>query len=324
LWDGAQGQGYHTHTFQTLFGTCKLSSPHLSHCRCQPRKTAPCRPLTALLPESVAPARLCMETQWASLVSNGVTVDALTDLLPRAVTLDVKTVRHDTLQVAHRYDVELGEEQGACVEGGQRAWEDLPIPDGPMPVGIDGGYVREWEEKKRHCEVIVGTRTRACTRDTDYAGPSSKRLGFVQPVATKPQRRLYEGLKSQSMQMHQPSTFLSDGGDPVRDLPLSLSPEAEHMWDWFPVTMQLTVLDQYAKGLVPQAQELGEDIRQKLERLTWSLWHGNLDRALTKIDDIASLLYNFEATYPRCKQVAKAVEECCTDMENIGMHALIV
>ena len=43
--------------------------------------------------------------------------------------------------------------------------------------------------------------------------------------------------------------------------------------------MQLTVLDQYAKGLVHCDQRLGEDIRDKMERLQWSLWHGNLSKA---------------------------------------------
>ena len=49
--------------------------------------------------------------------------------------------------------------------------------------------------------------------------------------------------------MNQQLTFLSDGGDTVRDLQLYLSPEAEHLLDWFHVAMRLTVLQQTAKGL---------------------------------------------------------------------------
>ena len=40
------------------------------------------------------------------------------------------------------------------------------------------------------------------------------------------------------MQMNQQLTFLSDGGDTVRDLQLFLSPEAEHLLDWFHVVRQ--------------------------------------------------------------------------------------
>jgi len=118
------------------------------------------------------------------------------------------------------------------------------------------------------------------------------------------------------MQMNQQVTFLSDGGDTVRDLQLYLSPEAEHILDWFHVAMRLTVLDQYAKGLVHYDQQLGEEIRQKLERLKWSLWHGNLYKALGKIEDIEALIDNFEESYPKFKALAKAVEEFRMYIEN--------
>ena len=49
-------------------------------------------------------------------------------------------------------------------------------------------------------------------------GESSKCFGFVNRYDTKPKRRLFETLKSQGMQMNQAVTFLSDGGDTVRDL----------------------------------------------------------------------------------------------------------
>jgi hypothetical protein len=138
----------------------------------------------------------------------------------------------------------------------------------------------------------------------------------VQTLDTKPKRRLYEVLKSQGMQLNQQITFLSDGSDTVRDLQLYMSPEAEHILDWFHLSMKLTVLDQYAKGLVHCDQTLGEEIRQKIERLKWSLWHGNLYKARYKIDDIESWLYNFEETYPKFKPLLKAVEEFRTYIVN--------
>jgi hypothetical protein len=309
-------KGYHTRSFRTLFGTFKLRSPRLFQCQCRRHKTTSFRPLSALLTESVAPELLFMETKWASLVSYGLTVDALTDFLPLAVTLDVKTVRHDTLKVAERCEAELGEEQWSFIEGCPRDWGNLPIPDGPITVGIDGGYVRDWEAKKHNFEVIVGKSILAFKRDEEEDTPSSKRFGFVQTLDAKPKRRLFEVLHSQGMQLNQQITFLSDGSDTVRDLQLYMSPEAEHILDWHPVTMRLTVLDQYAKGLVHHDQPLGAEIRDKLERLKWSLWHGNLYKALYKIDDIASLIYNFEETYPKFKQLLKAVAEFRTYIRN--------
>src|SRR5713226_4347502 len=55
-----------TRSVRTLFGRVSLSSPRLSHCRCQAHKTATFRPLTALLSELTTPELLFIETKWAS------------------------------------------------------------------------------------------------------------------------------------------------------------------------------------------------------------------------------------------------------------------
>ena len=54
---------------------------------------------------------------------------------------------------------------------------------------------------------------------------------------------------SQGMQPNQQVDFLSDGGEDVRNVQLYLNPQAEHLLDWFHLTMRLTVLNQTAKGL---------------------------------------------------------------------------
>ena len=74
-------------------------------------------------------------------------------------------------------------------------------------------------------------------------------FGFVQTYDTKPKRRLFEVLKAQGMQANQQVTFLTDGGEDVRDLPLYLNAQAEHLLDWFHITMRLTVMANMAKGL---------------------------------------------------------------------------
>src|SRR5499425_3923580 len=98
-------------SFRTLFGTYNLDSPRLEHCDCTRRKTMSFRPLAALLTESVAPELLYMEAKWSSLVSYGMSLDVFQDFLPLDLTLDVKTVRYDTLKVAKRLEAALGDEQ---------------------------------------------------------------------------------------------------------------------------------------------------------------------------------------------------------------------
>jgi len=97
-------------SFRTLFGTFTFSSPRFEHCDCTRHKTTSFRPLSALLTEPVAPELLYMEAKWSSLVSYGLSLDALQDFLLLDLTLDVKTVRYDTLKVAKRLEAALGDE----------------------------------------------------------------------------------------------------------------------------------------------------------------------------------------------------------------------
>src|SRR5262245_30427026 len=293
-------------SFRTLFGTYKLSSPRLEHCDCTRRKTSSFRPLSALLTESVAPELLYMEAKWSSLVSYGMSLDALQDFLPLDLSLDVKTVRYDTLKVAKRLEVELGEEQASFIEGDPTCWDHLPLPDGSFKVGIDGGYVRHWLDKKHHFEVIVGKSILSFEEGAEERAPSLKRFGFVQTLDTQSKRRLYEVLQSQGLQMNQAITFLADGDDMLRELQLEMSPKATHILDWFHLTMKLTGLGQYGKGLVQCEPVLGEVIRDKIERLKWSLWHGQVDKALAKINDLQTSVEPCHQTYARYPQLVKA------------------
>ena len=74
-------------SFRTVFGTFQFDSPRLEHCDCTRHKTSSFRPLSALLTESVAPELLSMEAKWSSLVSYGMSLDALKDFLPLHGTL---------------------------------------------------------------------------------------------------------------------------------------------------------------------------------------------------------------------------------------------
>lgn len=65
--------------------------------------------------------------------------------------------------------------------------------------------------------------------------------------------------------MNQQVTFLSDGGDTVRELQLELNPNAEHLLDWFHITMRITVINQMAKGLESAPAELQTLVLKELE-----------------------------------------------------------
>jgi len=89
-------------------------------------------------------------------------------------------------------------------------------------------------------------------------------------------------LHGQGLQMNQAVTFLTDGGDTVRDLAEGHSPLAAHILDWFHITMRLTVLNQMGKSVL--VEHKGEKFEEELERVKWFLWHSNVYKALQLLE----------------------------------------
>jgi hypothetical protein len=190
-------RGHHCVTLRTAFGNCTLDSPRLGHCACRSHATKTFSPLAELLPEHTSPELLFLETKWASLAPYGVTADLLKDVLPVDEKLSAVTIRNHLFQVAERMERELGEERPVYVDGCERDWERLPMPDGPLTVTIDGGFVRA-PAKQGHFEVITGKSVLAFRRDDpeDEDQPAGKCFAFVETFDEKPKRRLFELLKS--------------------------------------------------------------------------------------------------------------------------------
>ena len=95
--------------------------------------------------------------------------------------------------------------------------------------------------------------------------------------------------------MKQEITFLTDGGDTVPNLAADMSLCAEHVLDWFHLTMRLTVLRQYAKGLAHDDEEEAHAAERELRRIKGYLWNGNHRDALTCIDGLVDDLEGLTA-----------------------------
>ncbi|NJM65715.1 MAG: ISKra4 family transposase [Acaryochloris sp. RU_4_1] len=305
-------KGKHTLVYRTVFGKLQLQSPRLFHCPCQAHSSQSYSPLAHLLSERTSPEYLYLQTKFATLMSYGLSVDLLAEVLPLDSQINCSSVRSHLHHLGQRLDDELGEEQYMFVEGCPREWENLPRPDLPLTVGIDGGYINGYPkhkgESKSSFEVIVG---KSITDSGD-----AKSFGFVQTYDSKPKRRLFELLKSQGMQMNQQVTFLSDGGDTVRELQLYLNPQAEHLLDWFHITMRITVLGQYLKGVKHHDAEQGEEMSDCLESIKWYLWHGNVFRALQKLETLEMDADCLQMDYLKLSKMAKAIREFRIYIEN--------
>ena len=307
-------KGQHTVVYRTLFGKLNLKSPRLYDCPCQNHGRRSSSPLAALLTSHCAPELLYLQAKFASLMSYGLSVDLLSEVLPLENEINHTSMRRQLHSVAQRLEEELGEEQLQFIEGCANDWKKLPPPGPPFTIGLDGGYVHASDQKSRTegwFEVITG-------KSIKTQGGGAKVFAFVNKYDTKPKRRLHEVLKSQGLQMNQQVVFLSDGGETVREMQAYLSPESEHLLDWFHITMRLTVMGQLVKGMstelkpddrYPLTPSVLASLDKHLESVKWNLWHGNVPHALQRMDDLDDDLETLEENPQNKKKLEKAVKE---------------
>jgi hypothetical protein len=256
-----------------------------------------------------SPEMLYLETKWASLIPFARTTDLLKEVLPVANSVNPETVRNHLQLTAERIEQELGEErQLNAFDGSEEQWEQQPLPDGPITVGIDGGYVRA-AHKQGWFEVIAGKSVVAFRRDDEDEVPSAKCFGYVQSYDEKPRQRLWELMKSQGMQENQQVVFMSDGGENVRRVQEYLHPFSEHLIDWFHITMRLTVLQQQTKAMQEERPETGAEVSKRLESVKHLLWHGNTEEALERLGDLLMELSLVQARSNAAKKLVDGLDE---------------
>jgi hypothetical protein len=272
---------------KTLFGMVNVQNPRWNRCACQTVGPKTFRPTAAWLKGRTSVEMLYLESKWASLIPFAKVAELLKEVLLLDDSVNQESVRKHMQATAERIEQELGEERQLNVfEGSEDEWEQQPLPDGPITVGIDGGYVRS-AHKQGYFEVIAGKSVVAFRREDTTEVPSAKCFGFVQTYDEKPRRRLWELLKSQGMQENQQVVFMSDDGEDVRRVQQYLHPFSEHLLDWFHITMRLTVLQQQTKGLQQERPATGTDVAKQLDSIKHLLWHGNTSEALERLTGLS-------------------------------------
>jgi len=296
---------------RTLFGRFQLPSPRLYTCSCKEQSKRSFSPLAKRLPERTTPEFKYLQAKWSSLLSYGLTVDTLEELLP--LQCSATTVKRHTREVAQRLEEDMVPEEETWLYGIPMMWDQMPDPEPPVTVGIDGGYVHARDGDCRKAgwfEVIVG-------KSLPETG-QNKRFAFVHLYEEQPRRHLATALNAQGFSMRQSVTFLSDGGDTVRHLQAQVAPYSEHVLDWFHVTMRLTVLRQMARKFT--SLEFLSDVVPRLEKIKWLLWHGNVFKALQRL---RWMMMDVECHEPgetphpkRYRKLEKTLSEFYTYIEN--------
>jgi hypothetical protein len=305
-------KGHHPIVFRTPFGKVTLDSPRLYPCPCESEARKSFSPLAELLAERTSPELIYLETKFAALVSYGLTIKLLQEVLPIGQALNTRTVRRHVRHTAERLESERGDEPEVFPEACLQDRSALPEPSVPQVVGLDGVYVHAKGQRSRTegwFEVIVGKRL--ATEEQ-----AAQCFGFVSRYEPEPKGRLFDWLKTQGLHSDQVITFLSDGGDTVRELPRGFTPQAEYVLDWFHVTMRVTTMGRMAKGVQAEGYpELSADLEDMLEHLKWNLWHGKVDRALEILDELAYAL-DVEDASPEHRKLLKAVRSFETYVTN--------
>jgi hypothetical protein len=277
------GHRYHspatgTSRVQTVFGPVAVPNPRWERCACQTEGPKTFRPTATWLKRRTSPERLYLETKGGSLIAYERIAELLKEVLPVSESTNHETMREHLRAVAERMEAELGaERQPDPVK--PEVDPELPLPDGPMTVGLNGGFVRA-AHKEGFFEVVAFRR-----REED-AIPPPKCFGFVRTYDQKPRWRLWELMKSQGMQENQQVVFLSDGGEDIRQVRKYLHPSSEHVLDGFHITMRLTALRQQTKALEAARPESGAATSKQIESIQHLLWHGNVEEALERLTNL--------------------------------------
>jgi hypothetical protein len=220
-------KGHHAIVFRTPFGALGLDSERLRVCPCANGPVQSVSPLAELLRERVGPEMLYLQTKFASLVSYGLTVQLLGELLPLDRPIGAEQVRRHLFRVAEAHEMELTSAP-TTVMANEPPNENATPPDGPVFVGIGGGYVRGRDQG--WFVVIAGKSVVSFHRDDQVPDSSGRCFAFVQTVDERPRARLVDVLLRQGMQPQQQVIFLSDGADTLQRLQKNIAPRPNTCW----------------------------------------------------------------------------------------------
>ena len=163
--------------------------PRWHRCSCQTDGRKTCRPTAAWLKGGTSPELLDLETQWGWQIRFEEVADLWKEVLPVGEPTNPETIREQLPAIAERREAERGEERPCDrLARPENTDHEPPLPDGPMTVGIDGGYVRA-AHKEGWLEVIAGRSMVAFPRSQNDAVAPAKCFGLVQTYDQKPRRR---------------------------------------------------------------------------------------------------------------------------------------
>lgn len=102
----------------------------------------------------------------------------------------------------------------------------------------------------------------------------------------------------------------------MRSLTERITPEAEHVLDWFHIAMRITVLEQYARGVGNQDDAEGKKLLRQLERIKWLLWYGNQHRARLETGNLCEDVASLDLNHQHLKRFRRTAHELAVYIDN--------
>jgi len=161
-----------TIVMRSLYGTHQVQSPRWRTCRCDAGERSTFSPLTAMLIGRSTPELALVEAKLGAHMSYPAAAGLLAELFPTGRRIHRSEICRTVQHLAERLDGELEVDEFNYMN--PRAIDRTKVPDMPMTVTLDGGYVHSSNQTSRRdgwFQAVCGTVT---THDGN-----TRRFGFV-------------------------------------------------------------------------------------------------------------------------------------------------
>jgi len=257
---------YQRMRFRSLFGDVELRVPRYTKCGCTDAGTGQRKPQRRWVSAELE----CVQSELAASLSYEHTAQVLRRLLPIGRGHSDSTVRARTLRVGQRLEAELTATNTPSAHASS-----------VTTIGLDGGYVRHCDAELGHnFEIIAG---RVLAEDG-----LQRSVGFVRSVDEHSRTRVQHAVAALGGADKDLRVF-TDRDGALRDLQLSVLPEATHVLDWYHLTRRLTVLASVINGKEAAEKLPARDqdrLSEWMDSAKWRLWHGRAAGAITRLQSM--------------------------------------
>jgi hypothetical protein len=256
-------KGHYQSTLRSVYGSVGMRVRRLKACACSGSQA---RSFSTLFTNKspITPELRYLTAKMAALLPFRKAADFLSELLPLSAQATASSVRNRTMKVGKRLE---------------KSAKALATPASNEPckelvVGFDGGYVRNRHQRpERNFEIIAG-------KALDSDGHAT-RFAFVRNGGSDAVSAIGLALQHRGANQATSVTVLTDGDAGLRAIQQQVAPHADHVLDWFHISMRFTNLQQIAKGIDAIVDGgVRSHALAEIDRAKWRLWNGHTERGI--------------------------------------------